>query len=272
MQQRRRPPDGHLGVATAPSGDVPCPNHRQFPRLVARTDNGRSEDGVQVRPSGLPAATSRAGRILRATTVTGLSVALSGLSHTLACGIAPPLAIVAFSALVLGWFAWRGSAAELTAGWLVAAVLGSQLSLHVMYAIAEAAPNPDEVGAMDSAAMSALSPDAMAGHLGASGLDLLPGGMFMLFGHLAVAALLIGWLRAGERLLWRAAAKVATVVAEMVDRITEPWPGTAATRHFTSRLSPRREVSHRLRQLMLEGFLVRRGPPLPQMRLALSAS
>lgn len=224
-----------------------------------------------VAPSGLPAATSRAGRVCRAATVTGLSVGLSSLSHTLACGIAPPLAIVAVSALLLGWFAWRGSAGELTAGWLVAAVLGSQLSLHVMYAIAEAAPNPDQVGAMDSAAMSALSPDGMARQMGASGLDLLPGGAFMLLGHLAVAALLIGWLRAGERLLWRTAAKVVTAVAEIVERITGRWPSSGSTRQSTLPQRPMREVGHRLRRLMLAGFLVRRGPPSWQMRLAVPA-
>ena len=98
------------------------------------------------------------------------------------------------------------------------------------------------------------------GQMSSMPLNLLPGGPLMALSHLGAAVALAGWLRAGERLLWRVAGRVAVAVLRTVRAALDfdcGWPNP----HLRW-AAPARTDGSVLRHRLLIHTLQRRGPPL----------
>jgi hypothetical protein len=164
----------------------------------------------------------------------------------------PPASVLVWAFLALGWLAWRTSETQYSLGFLTTAVLGTQVGLHLTYAISAAAPSSMHMQGMPDTA--SLMPAT------GSQLQLLPGGWPMLAGHVACAAVLVTWLRGGERLLWRALGAAASTVARVIARVTRRPDAPSADTDRRCPLLPSGTIassSHRL----IAHSLRRRGPP-----------
>ncbi|GAA2750650.1 hypothetical protein [Kitasatospora cinereorecta] len=225
-------------------------------------------------------------RLVRAAAFATASVTLASAAHAAAGGPLGP------GRILCGWLlAWAAAAAgtgrERTLPAVVTAMLMSQLGLHLFFVAGHALLAPPAVRPVTPAMDGMAGMDGMPGMQGAAGhvhgahlpspggahaaahttlLGLSPG---MLAGH-AAAALATGWLlHRVDTALWRLLGLARTVratarhwrarIADTLDRLTGRSSALLARPARTRR--PPRARTHRIRPLLLDHTLVRRGPP-----------
>lgn len=181
-----------------------------------------------------------------ARTGTAVTAALTiGSGAHLGAGGGWSASAVLVAALLLAGPTWLLSRYEQRWWGIAALLLGGQLVVHWTQS---GMPRPFRPSPHPHAAMAEPA------------VGLLPS-WSMLAGHL-VAALLVGWwLSRGERLLWQAARRAASSVAEAFRRLLHPC--CDALCRLVATVPAARSTRRQPRSTVLRHVIVLRGPPAP---------